>query len=747
MVGTISGKKALADRFASVLIALLFSVFFISNILGFTVNAAEQAPYDKDYSIINILSDYQYFVQGDLTVGNHNVGAMASGGNASFSHFGDGAIVPSYFENIVAAGNYNGSATSHFLKDDEAYAGYIGLPAYYKTASPSASVSNLTQYTSSVPFIDFDTAFASLSAESTALTNGAYIVSQADITGDQYNGYTLNLTFSGNNSVVIPADIYSQINYIRLSGISSMNDLIGNAYTISIIGVTDISMTFGYIGYSTSNETGTKGILFSDGQSFNNNNSLKNMSGAIKGGQMNMDGMKLIWNFPSATSISTDYTAGHVVAPNATVTISNNAGNFEGGIISKELINATGEGHFFPYMGVGESRVTTPVEVEIDAIKVIVTDGEDPVVGAVIGIYSDPDCLEQLSNRTSSIDYNGESDTYESSVVEFQDDVDGLELEPSNTYYIKQVSVPEGYNLSETVIECIIDDEGNVTYRVLGSSDTPSTEYPQFMSEKTTIDIDDPGIPGDDGDDPDDDDNDPDDNSGTGTTTSSSVTTAPTGANSGSDPEPTNTGSSTTAPTGANSGSDPEPTNTGSVTTAPTGANSGSDPELTSTGSTTTAPTGANSGSDPESTTTGSTTTAPTGANSGSDPEPTSTGSSTSAPTGANSGSDPEMTNTGSTTAVASATDSGTGGAGSTASNAGAAATFAPTVNNSTGAESSSASTDQVSIEIGIPLNDDDSIKIDIPLVDSPVSGSKFPYASLLLIGLSSVVIYRKLKK
>lgn len=328
--------------------------------LGFTifvnvkVSAATEAPYGKSITIQQILSDYQYFVNDNATILNHTVGGIVAGGNVRVSNFGDGAIEPSYFGNIVSVGNYNGTTTSHFLSGNPSYSKYVGLPVYYNSTTVSGLSSSFIKYTNSIPFIDLTSAFSTLATQSSNMANSSYTVTAANITGDIYNGYTLNLPLGAYKSVVIPKAIYDQVNYIKLTGISSLNDFVNTEYSISVIGVPNISISFAYTSLDDSKNTGKKGILFSDGQSFNNSNSLKNISsGNLVGGQLNTNGMKLIWNFPNATTLISDYTAGHIVAPNADVTLTNGTGNFEGGIIAKSIQNNSAEGHFYPYMAIG----------------------------------------------------------------------------------------------------------------------------------------------------------------------------------------------------------------------------------------------------------------------------------------------------------------------------------------------------------------------------------------------------------
>ena len=84
-----------------------------------------------------------------------------------------------------------------------------------------------------------------------------------------------------------------------------------NGYTITIPDVTDTYFTFEYSNVD-------KFVTVNEQQS---SNMFKGLSGAIHGGEANLDGANLIWNFPDATDVSVKHLTGHLVAPNATVQI------------------------------------------------------------------------------------------------------------------------------------------------------------------------------------------------------------------------------------------------------------------------------------------------------------------------------------------------------------------------------------------------------------------------------------------
>ena len=94
-------------------VALLASYLLpLTEIPAVLTASADELPepkYAKEYTIENILSDFQYFIKEDFTVNNHTVGALAVGGDAELpgAGFGQGAVTHSYFKNIVRPAQYD----------------------------------------------------------------------------------------------------------------------------------------------------------------------------------------------------------------------------------------------------------------------------------------------------------------------------------------------------------------------------------------------------------------------------------------------------------------------------------------------------------------------------------------------------------------------------------------------------------------------------------------------------------------
>ncbi|MDY5179799.1 collagen-binding domain-containing protein [Butyribacter sp.] len=356
---------------------LCFSLLFIG-IGSLTKSKAAVPTYTdsgRQHTLKQILSDYQYFAKSTFKAGNHFVGALACGGTASFNSFGNGAIVPSYIKHVLHSGNYSGQYNSHYLANYPKYKNLLKQPAYYKTIiTPNSS---LTEYPDkNGAYIDFKKAFNSLKAESKSLgKNSSLILSNENLKWakiDNQSGYLLTIPFSASvKSVYIPHKVLYKADWIMIDGVKDLDELVSTEHIITIdkYNTLKIGSDYSYVEsgdykkavfISTTNDDG-KTFSFS-GSHFvqkayllDDAHGLKNLkkSETIEAGQMDLSGMKLIWNFPDNDFLTCKYLPGHVLAPNAFVTI--NGGCFEGSYIADSILNYCAEGHFYPYGEVPES--------------------------------------------------------------------------------------------------------------------------------------------------------------------------------------------------------------------------------------------------------------------------------------------------------------------------------------------------------------------------------------------------------
>ena len=356
---------------------LCFSLLFI--VIGSLTKSKAAVPTYTDsgrqHTSKQILSDYQYFTKSTFKADNHFVGALACGGTAYFNSFGNGAIVPSYIKHVLHSGNYSGQYNSHYLANYPKYKNLLKQPAYYKTIIiPNSS---LTEYPDkNGAYIDFNKAFNSLKTESKSLgKNSSLILSNENLKWakiDNQSGYLLTIPFSASvKSVYIPHKVLYKADWIMIDGVKDLDELVSTEHIITIdkYNTLEIGSDYSYVEsgdykkavfISTTNDDG-KTFSFS-GSHFvqkayllDDAHGLKNLkkSETIEAGQMDLSGMKLIWNFPDNDFLTCKYLPGHVLAPNALVTI--NGGCFEGGYIADSILNYCAEGHFYPYGEVPES--------------------------------------------------------------------------------------------------------------------------------------------------------------------------------------------------------------------------------------------------------------------------------------------------------------------------------------------------------------------------------------------------------
>ena len=382
---------------------LCFSLLFIG-IGSLTKSKAAVPTYTdsgRQHTSKQILSDYQYFAKSTFKASNHFVGALACGGTAYFNSFGNGAIVPSYIKHVLHSGNYSGQYNSHYLANYPKYKNLLKQPAYYKTIiTPNSS---LTEYPDkSGAYIDFKKAFNSLKAESKSLgKNSSLILSNENLKWakiDNQSGYLLTIPFSASvKSVYIPHKVLYKADWIMIDGVKDLDELVSTEHIITIdkYNTLEIGSDYSYVEsgdykkavfISTTNDDG-KTFSFS-GSHFvqkayllDDAHGLKNLkkSETIEAGQMDLSGMKLIWNFPDNDFLTCKYLPGHVLAPNALVTI--NGGCFEGGYIADSILNYCAEGHFYPYGEVPESPEepsTPPTQAPTQAPTQTSSPSEEP---------------------------------------------------------------------------------------------------------------------------------------------------------------------------------------------------------------------------------------------------------------------------------------------------------------------------------------------------------------------------------
>ena len=357
------------------IIALItcISLLLIST-CGFITSKAAAPVYTdsgKKYSYKQFLSDYQFFVKDDLKTSNHFVGAAACGGIANLKSFGNGAVSPSYLNYIKHIDDYSGCYNSHFLSGKPDYQKLLNQPAYYHDKSLFVKCHSITKYPDkNSAYINFSSAFASLKKESQDMAEKRQLtLTEKNLKNariDNYFGKLLTIPFSSKvTSVYIPESISKQADWILIDGVKDLDELVSTEHIISFEKGKPIALGGSYDFVKSGDKQ--KAVFISaskgDGKTFyispdnkpknayllDDAHGLKNLKSAstIQSGQMDLSGVKLIWNFPQTQKLAFEYLAGHVLAPNADIKIS--GGCFEGGYIVEKISCCAAEGHFYPY--------------------------------------------------------------------------------------------------------------------------------------------------------------------------------------------------------------------------------------------------------------------------------------------------------------------------------------------------------------------------------------------------------------
>lgn len=350
-----------------VMAVVLLAAMVVTTIGIVPEEAKAASSYPYKVNMRNLLSDYQYVVKENLQVKTHTMGGVAVGGDCELADFADAMVSPSYAKHLVKVGN---------VKDEPAAgvpSGYHTKKFYYSSKEEKAFENYQASKFEQNTYMDMTAAFSEIQKDSEALVTGA---TKAVKTGDK-----IVIDFSKSKKYEVPADLITSDRSVTLDieGLASPDDLRDEEYSISVTGLnnTVLFVDFGV----TSKPAGADKVLPVTWNGKPMNNLLKQIStDNYAGAQFVNSGMKLIWNFPDAVKMITEYISGHFTAPQADLTI--NGGNFEGGVIAKS-VKTSAEGHFYPYFKVGTSRDTVSGEttarkiIETALVKTLVEVGDD----------------------------------------------------------------------------------------------------------------------------------------------------------------------------------------------------------------------------------------------------------------------------------------------------------------------------------------------------------------------------------
>lgn len=323
-----------------------------------SMKAADEsfAPYSKEYSVENLLTDYNVVTFGDMYMNTHTVGAILVGGTLTASDhvpggstFGDGAMENSYAQKIHRVGGYS---YGKYLENE-----YAGDKSDYKFYYGSLD-EEFDKEPDVIPTVQTDTPYFNAETATTKVTNWsnskrddktAWIVGEDDLSGDNSNVLEITVTDETNKNIVLPEEIHTKLNKIvfvgKDGGVVKPEEIANAGFTITFKGQPkdnrDGALHLGFQGFVQYRTTNTEGKL-TDVQL---TKTFTGLSGNAQNGELNLYGMNLIWNFPDAEGdLFVNSTSGHIVAPKARVVIQGG----EGGVIANEAVIVS-EIHFYSY--------------------------------------------------------------------------------------------------------------------------------------------------------------------------------------------------------------------------------------------------------------------------------------------------------------------------------------------------------------------------------------------------------------
>lgn len=410
-----------------------FSIIVIAN----TGDEIEVKPM-TDYSLYNILNNYNTFVKTNVGMG-HSVGPVAVGGNYDGQWIsGNGYVhkVDSYIKGKANFGGYDPRTTSKYL--------YLG-----KENDRRPSWENQIRYIKNDDYIDFNKAFASIAQEAKSVASSI-----------SYSTPSGNKLIAGESYNIHINDLGGQLKWeIGENGTSSDS-----------------------VVYDDSNGTIR---FYADASVFGNQT------------EYNASGMGIVYIFPNATEVvisNASQHLGHIIAPNADVRFEGTM-NYAGCIIAKSLQTNGSESHMWPYNG---SKIR-PASNGFRATKTV--DNTEPTAEQVFNFNLSElkkdgdawkwDTIQTKQNAGSNIVFDDISYSSNAQVGDHwycisesqNQDVTGYTL--STEQYVVKVSVAKQVNGSETVYNKTVSYyRGN---NVLANDSVPDENQLVKISNETEI--------------------------------------------------------------------------------------------------------------------------------------------------------------------------------------------------------------------------------------------------------------------
>ncbi len=328
----------------SMLVKRLFLISVVISVLVFNLSTgifladsmiSTEDRFGSDYSIAHILGNYSYFVNGNMS-GNavaHTSGAIIVGGELDFtaSGFGNVMVAPSYINHIKGLGYMNAPfpGTEYLQEKRVVYYGTVdtSVPGYLFYNEGENNTKDNVLFCNP-DYINVGTAMQAVRTESAAMAasgnRDAYI----------YEAGEVKIDFKKATSVTVSESL-AQIQKITLENIT-IDELMKASYIVSFTGsgAGNINAQMIWLNGKTLDQQFKEyAIAHSEGS-------------ASTGGQYYLQGMNLIWNYPNVSELTYCNLNGHLIAPDAHVSVV--GGRHEGGVIAASL-HTESEAHFYPY--------------------------------------------------------------------------------------------------------------------------------------------------------------------------------------------------------------------------------------------------------------------------------------------------------------------------------------------------------------------------------------------------------------
>ena len=328
----------------SMLVKRLFLISVVISVLVFNLSTgifladsmiSTEDRFGSDYSIAHILGNYSYFVNGNMS-GNavaHTSGAIIVGGELDFtaSGFGNVMVAPSYINHIKGLGYMNAPfpGTEYLQEKRVVYYGTVdaSVPGYLFYNEGENNTKDNVLFCNP-DYINVGTVMQSVRTESAAMAasgnRDAYI----------YEAGEVKIDFKKATSVTVSESL-AQIQKITLENIT-IDELMKASYIVSFTGsgAGNINAQMIWLNGKTLDQQFKEyAIAHSEGS-------------ASTGGQYYLQGMNLIWNYPNVSELTYCNLNGHLIAPDAHVSVV--GGRHEGGVIAASL-HTESEAHFYPY--------------------------------------------------------------------------------------------------------------------------------------------------------------------------------------------------------------------------------------------------------------------------------------------------------------------------------------------------------------------------------------------------------------